>query len=38
MDVKAARRAALVIAGRNASGRIAPGKRSALKFGAALAS
>ena len=31
MDVKAARKAALVIAGRNAAGRIMPGKRSAGK-------
>jgi integrase len=37
MNVADARKAALVIAGRNASGRIAPGKRSAKKFGDAFA-
>jgi integrase len=32
MNLKAARAAALVIAGRNAEGKIAPGRRSAVKF------
>ena len=36
MDVKAARKAALVIAGRNAAGRIMPGKRSAAKVADAM--
>ena len=36
MDTKAARQAALVEAGRIASGRITPGRKSATKFGAAL--
>ena len=36
MDVKEARKAALIEAGRNAAGRITPGRRSATKFSAAL--
>jgi len=37
MNVLEARKAALVIAGRNASGRIAPGRRSAVKVAEAMA-
>jgi integrase len=37
MNLADARKAALVIAGRNAAGRIAPGKRSAVKFETAFA-
>jgi integrase len=37
MNTAVARQAALIIAGRNASGRIAPGKRTAVKFETAFA-